>query len=216
MPIVRKTNETKVTLLNPKAGAWQSAEAVQVNLQPTPVGMQPSEYIQSTVAQADVGAIKTLNVRALHNQAELFFRLEWEDPNQDVDISDPSAFADGAAILFPFGSDAPLITMGSLDQPVNQWHWRADLQKPYNVTTAGLGTTYRTPQSFIEAGALWENGTWAVVFARPLQTPDPDNYLPFTVGQTIKAAFAVWQGSQKERAGLKSYSPTWTEFILEA
>jgi DMSO reductase family type II enzyme heme b subunit len=216
MPIAKKTNEAKAALLNPKAGTWQSAEAVQINLQPTPVGMQPSEYVQSTIAQSEVGATKTLNVRALHDQTELFFRLEWEDLQQDLDVTDPGAFADGAAILFPFGADAPLITMGSLDQPVNQWHWRADLQKPYNVTTAGLGTTYRTPQSFIEAGAIWENGKWALVLARPFQTTDPDNHVPFKVGQTIKAAFAVWQGSQKERAGLKSYSPAWTEFTLEA
>jgi DMSO reductase family type II enzyme heme b subunit len=216
MPIAKKTNEAKATLLNPQARTWGAAEIVVVRLEPTPISMQPSEYITSTYAQVLVEHVEKLEVKALHNGAELFFRLEWEDAHRDIDVSDPSTFADGAAILFPFGADAPLITMGSLDQPVNQWHWRADLQKPYNVTTAGLGTTYRTPQSFIEAGAVWENGRWALVFARLLQTSDPDNHVPFKIGQTIKAAFAVWQGSQKERAGLKSYSPTWTEFTLEA
>lgn len=215
MPIAKKTNEAKTALLNPKASAWNMAEVARIDLQPTPVGMQPSEYIQSTMAQAVAAAVKQLDVHALHNGAELFFRLAWEDAQRDIDVSDPSAFADGAAIIFPFGADAPLVTMGSLDQPVNQWHWRADLQKPYNVTTAGLGTTHRTPQSFVEASAVWENGKWALVFARPLQTNDPDNHVPFKVGQTIKVGFAIWEGFHRERAGLKSYSPDWTEFTLE-
>ncbi len=216
MPTIRKAAVAKATLLDPKAGVWREAEAVKLQLQPTPVAMQPSKYIRETYDQSAVGAVRELEVRALHNGSEIFWRLEWPDPTRDDDVSEANRFADGVAVMFPFGEDAPLITMGSQAQPVNQWHWRADLEKPYNVTTAGLGTTYRTPESFIEARAVWEGGRWAVVLARPLKTPDPDNHVPFQPGQTVKAAFCVWEGSNQERAGLKSYTPLWTEFTLEA
>ena len=216
MPVVKRAAVDKSTLLDPKAGVWREAEAVTLQLQATPVAMQPSKYIREAFDQSAIGAVKRLEVRALHNGSYVFFRLEWPDPDKDDDVSEPNRFADGAAVMFPFGEDAPLITMGSQAQPVNQWLWRADLEKPYNVTTAGLGTTYRTPESFIEAGSVWERGRWAVVLARSLETPDPDNHVTFKPGGTIKAGFCVWEGSNQERAGLKAYSPNWTEFTLEA
>lgn len=215
MPIIRRTAIEKGALLDPHHEGWGDAEAVSVALQATPVVMQPSEYVQSTVRQEEVGAIKGLEVRALHDGAALYFRLSWEDAQADEDTSDPSAFADGAAIMFPFGPDAPLITMGSPAQPVNQWHWRADAATPFNVTTAGLGTAYRTPTSPLEAQGIWQARSWSVVFARPLQTDDPDHHVPFQLGSTIKAAFCAWEGAAKERAGLKAYSPQWTEFSWE-
>lgn len=215
MPIIKRTTGAKDALLDPRHDVWEGAEATLLALQPTPVALQPSEYVQSTVQQEEVGAVKGLEVRALYDDLTLYFRLNWEDPRADEDTSDPSAFADGAAIMFPFGADAPLITMGSPAQPVNQWHWRADVAAPFNVTTAGLGTTYRTPASSLEAQGVWQAGRWFVVLARPLQTDDPDNQVPFQRGSTIKAAFCIWEGAARERAGLKAYSPQWTEFSLE-
>jgi len=215
MPLIRRTNDGRETLLDPGARVWGAAEAVQLNLVGTPVAMQPSEYIVSTVQQAEVGAIQRLEVRALHNGAQFALRLSWADPEVDRDVSEPGAFADGAAVMFPFGADAPLVTMGSPDQPVNQWHWRADQETPNNVTTAGLGTTYRTPTSRVEARASWQNGTWTVVLLRDLETDDPDHHAPLRADRPLKAAFCVWQGAAQERAGLKAYSPAWTEFPWE-
>jgi DMSO reductase family type II enzyme heme b subunit len=216
MVTVRRTDATKETLMDTNAGAWGVAESTKLDLQPTPVAMQPSEYIQSTVNQADVGAIKQLEVRALHNGQTLFFQLRWDDAEADESVVEPSDFSDGAAIMFPFKDDAPLIVMGTEDQPVNQWHWKADEPQPFNVTTAGLGTTYRTPESLVEAASAWQNGAWRVVLARDLETADPDNHVTFQANGTLKAAFCVWEGAAKERAGLKAFSPTWIEFDLEA
>ena len=216
MPVIKRVNSIKATLLDPTADVWRDADPAQLNLQPTPVGMQPSEYITSTVDQADVGAIRRLDVRALTNGDALFLHLSWPDPTQDTDSSEADRFADSVAVLFPFGDDAPIVTMGNEQQPVNQWHWRADVDRPLNVTTAGLGTSYRTPESFVEAEAYWENGQWAVVLARPLETSDPDNHVPFSSDRPIKAAFCVWDGNNRERAGLKSYTPSWTDFSWEA
>jgi len=212
---VKNANTSKENLMDVNNSAWSSAENVNIDLQPTPVTMQPSEYVQSTVKQENVGVIKKLEVRALHNGQTIFFQLRWADMQADISVEEPSDFSDGAAIMFPFKDDAPLIVMGKEDQPVNQWHWKADEPQPFNVTTAGLGTTYRTPESFVEVNSQWLNGAWAVVLARDLETSDPDNHVSFQVNQTLKAAFCIWEGSAKERAGVKSYSPAWTEFQLE-
>lgn len=215
MPLVKRV-AGDAKLLDPTSAVWRESEAVKLRLIPAPVVIQPSEYIYATVSQRDIGAVKELKARALHDGASIYYRLEWPDPTEDSKVDDADRFADGAAIMFPFGNDAPLVTMGWAEQPVNQWHWRADLARPYNVTSAGLGTTYRTPESFIEATARREAGRWALVLARSLQTPDPDNHVQFPPGSAIKAAFCIWEGGNRERAGLKSYSPRWIEFTLEA
>jgi hypothetical protein len=38
---------------------------------------------------------------------------------------------------------------------------------------------------------------------------------PFATVLADKVAFAVWEGSNQERAGLHSHSPEWLEFGIE-
>ncbi len=35
-------------------------------------------------------------------------------------------------------------------------------------------------------------------------------------GQTLRTTFAVWEGSNLERAGIKAFSPAWLELEIEA
>ena len=42
-----------------------------------------------------------------------------------------------------------------------------------------------------------------------------DEAVQFEAGGTYKVGCAVWQGSNNERAGLKSYSNSWYELELE-
>jgi len=57
----------------------------------------------------------------------------------------------------------------------------------------GRGTTRRTGQSF-PANGTYQNGQWNVIF----ELPD------LSAGTTV--AFAVWNGSQKDRDGRKYFS----------
>jgi len=52
-----------------------------------------------------------------------------------------------------------------------------------------------------------------VVFLRDLQTKDKEDAV-LKKGGTVPVAFAVWDGSNEERDGLKSIS-TWHEFKVE-
>ena len=59
-----------------------------------------------------------------------------------------------------------------------------------------------------------QNGRWKVVFKRSLQTEDAKNDLQFEIGKLIPIAFAIWDGSNSDVAGLKSVS-SWYYVILE-
>jgi len=136
---------------------------------------------------------------------------------RNLEMLDTNTFADGAGLLFPLKGDAPLLTMGAEGQPVTAWHWRADRPEKANTNVAaGLGTTRVTDASAIAVSASWTDGRWSVVFRRALTVPAAaDEALQLRVGETVKIAFAVWEGGNAERAGLKAFSPEWHEVVIE-
>jgi len=153
-------------------------------------------------------------VRSAHNGKEVFFLLEWPDDTQNIDYVGRD-FPDGAGILFPLKGDAPLDTMGSESQPVNAWFWRADSEDgAKNIVASGIGTVAESETSSIAARAQWQDGAWRVVFARPL-TVAGNQAVALEAGKSLKVAFAVWEGSSGERAGIKSFSKHWQELTLE-
>lgn len=207
------TAEAKV-LLDPAASAWDSVPAETIAMGGTPLAQQPSRYIRTAWSDRPIGSVRSLTVRAGHNGKEAFFLLEWRDNTQNTDYVGRD-FPDGAGILFPLKEDAPLKTMGSESQPVNAWFWRADFEDgAKNITASGIGTVEESEKSSIAARAQWKDGTWRVVFARPL-TVAGDQAVALEAGKSIKVAFAIWEGSSGERAGIKSFSKQWQELTLE-
>ena len=96
--------------------------------------------------------------------------------------------------------------------------WRADLKdQPHNTIAKGLGTTVFSKTCPIQTKSLWGNGAWAVVFTRALAVPDlKDEATQLAPGATVKVGFAVWEGSNGERAGVKSFSKEWRDLTLDA
>ncbi len=201
-------------LLEPDEDAWRQVREETLALEPTPLSAQPSGYVRAAWKGRPHGVTPELSVAAAHNGKAVFFRLHWRDESADEAISDTDRFADAAAVLFPLRDDAPLTSMGSPDQPVNAWYWRPDLEQPLNVTAAGLGTTVRQPDGGLEAGARHAEGEWAVVISRPFAARG-DAAAPLAPGRPGKVAFAVWQGSNKERAGLKAATLDWQPLEIE-
>jgi len=207
------TAEAKV-LLDPAASAWDEVAAETIALGGTPLAEQPSRYIRTVWSDRPIGSVRSLAVRSAHNGKEVFFLLEWRDDTQNTDYVGRD-FPDGAGILFPLNGDAPLRTMGSESQPVNAWFWRADLEEgARNITASGIGTVEESEKSPIAARAQWEDGTWRVVFARPLAAAG-NHAVALEAGKSVKVAFAVWDGSSGERAGIKAFSKQWRELTLE-
>lgn len=201
---------------DPDDAAWSAAELETVALAPTPLGLQPSRYL-AAAGERPVGRVTQVKVRALHNGRELAFHLEWEDAEGDTAPADNDVFPDGAALLFPLRGDAPLMTMGSPEKPVAAWHWRADHPEHARTQVAeGLGTTRVVDESAVATAASRQGGRWRLVFRRPLHVPDASGgALQIGVGDTLQVAFAVWEGANGERGGLKSFSPSWHAVTLE-
>jgi DMSO reductase family type II enzyme heme b subunit len=186
-----------------------------VTLQPTPVDSQPTEYVINAWKERPYGLTGDLRVAAAHNGEALFFRLSWKDETRNTGMSDTDRFTDGAAVLFPVRSDAPLLTMGTADRPVNAWYWRPDFEEALSVTATGLGTTVRNTGASVMASGSYGNGGWQVVIGRPFSAR-ADTGVALMPGQTGRAGFAVWQGSNQERAGIKSVTLDWQPLEIEA
>ncbi|MGQ9572062.1 MAG: ethylbenzene dehydrogenase-related protein [Dehalococcoidia bacterium] len=215
--LVKRVTATTESLLDPVAALWQQAEEVVVALIATPNHLLNSEYTQTIWPNIDYGGVPEVRVRALHNGDSIFFRLEWHVAQPATEISDIGVFTDGVGILWPIAGDAPITEMGATDQPVNAWLWRAELgDKPYSVTAVGRGTTERHVDNPLVAKSSLEAGTWRVVMGRPFRVDNPHRRtMELAPGMTPKAGFAVWEGANKERAGIKAYSAAWQEMTIE-
>jgi DMSO reductase family type II enzyme heme b subunit len=215
----KKVGFSRERLLDPTATEWSSISGEPLKLDATPLANQPSEYIKASRNEKEIGKVRSLMVQTAHNGTDIFFRLSWEDATKSCEITDTTVFPDGCGILMPLkGGDPPIDEMGSKDAPVNAWFWRADFNDAARNTVAhGLGTTQFSAQCPIQVKSLWGQGAWAVVFARALVLAEQkDETVQLAPGATVKVGFAVWEGSNSERAGLKSFSKEWRELALDA
>jgi len=202
-------------LLDPASPQWDGVRASELTLQPTPITAQPSLYVQEKWKETPYGVTRRLAVRAAHNGERLYFHLSWPDETNDEAIHDTDQFADAAAVLFPVNGDAPLQSMGSPQAPVNAWYWRPDLEQPLSITAQGTGTTSRTQDPELSASGIHSRGAWRVVIRRRLDSPQPE-YVSLQPGAPGKVGFAVWQGSNQERGGLKAVTLDWQQLEIEA
>lgn len=204
-------------LLRPESKAWQDAPVNEVVLSPTPLEMQPTEYVRVSRNGRPYGVDSSMKVSALHNGTSVFFHLVWQDESENGPINDINQFADAAAVMFPIVEDAPLIGMGIKGKPVNVWLWRADWERPKNVAAEGMGTTVRRDDPALSSAARYADGQWDLVVGRLLEDKGaPEGTIALAPGTVSKIAFALWQGSNQERAGLKAFSPDWQELELDA
>lgn len=202
-------------LLDPTAAVWRNAPRVDLSLMGTPLGLQPTGAIKASWADKTIGAVKGVNVGALTDGQNLLFRLEWSDPTENRAITDNNKFVDGAAILFPTVPDAPLVLMGAKGAPVNVWYWRADEAAGSHIVAEGFGTTRIIDRDRVRTRAAWSDGRWQVVLARALKVDSPEPVANVQSGAPAQFAIAVWDGANSERAGIKAFSPTWTEISIE-
>lgn len=215
----KKVTATRDRLLDPLAAEWNDIPGETLKLDATPLANQPSEYIKASRNEREIGKVRSLMVQAAHNGNEVFFRLTWEDPNKNVEVSDNNVFPDGCGVLMPLGGgDPPIDEMGSESAPVNAWYWRADFNDTArNVTARGLSTTTDSKKCAVQTKSVYNQGAWAVVFVRALAVPEQkEETVQLSAGQSTKVGFAVWEGSNAERAGVKAFSKEWRELTLEA
>ena len=194
------------SLLNGGPAVWNQIAVKRVGLNRT-----PPLYDTDEPATLE---IQSVDVRTARAGGKLLVQLSWRDPTRDaitlaevpktqpetrfrkVQTEADDSFFDAAAIMFPSrsgsGAIAPSLQMGDAEHPVEIYYWNAT-RGAMLMQAQGRGTTRRTGQNF-PANGTYQNGQWNVIF----ELPD----LP--AGTTV--AFAVWNGSQKDRDGRKYFS----------
>ncbi len=225
---------------DPWSGVWDGAPAREVPLS-----------VQNLVPPFGGGVVDGVVVRALFDDERIYLSLEWSDPAAEAEVNATEAFSDAAALQFPaIPGSTPPYTMGSEDEPVNIWQWKAvwqhDIDEGFatsatrypdtyadvypnaddplfnpagyvgnplaqrthassveNLVAAGFGTLTSAAIQDVEGSGEWRDGTWRVVFGRPLQAA-ADGLAGFTPGSSTQVAFAVWDGGSGDRNGLKS------------
>jgi hypothetical protein len=193
-------------LFNGGPVAWSQIAVKHVALNRTPPLYDTDEPATLEISSVDV--------RLARLSKNLLVQLSWRDPTHDATIltevpnTPPETrfrkvqteaddrFFDAAAVMFPAksgsGAIAPSLQMGDAEHPVEIYYWNAT-RGSMVMQAQGRGTTRRTGQNF-PANSTYQNGQWNVIF----ELPD----LP--AGTTV--AFAVWNGSQKDRDGRKYFS----------
>lgn len=183
----------------PNAGDWSEVPASDVPLTSAPSG----------APNADDTTVEEIDVQSATTEDRLYLRLRWTDATRDANVSQFRSFTDAVAVQFPANrSSRPPIAMGGQDNRVNVWYWGSDTGTQ-ELIAGGTGSTTAVQSPAIEAEGSYEgsgeNATWTVVYSRSLEAPG-ENRTSIDEDGDLDVAFAVWNGSNGERAGQKAVS----------
>jgi len=191
------TTASGAALDGPNAAGWSEVPASDVALASAP----------SSVPNAGDTSIERVHVQAARNDGTFYVRLQWADPSRNVSGDSPRGFVDAAAVQFPVDtSSRPPIAMGGPDNRVNVWYWSGD-GATQELLAGGAGTTtpFRSPT--VDANATYADGTWTVVYTRPVAVDDGSaNRTTLATDGRLDVAVAVWNGGNDERSGQKAVS----------
>lgn len=186
---------------------WERLPEYRVHMVPAPA-VHPS--VELRVKADDPGYDLYFNVA--RTSERMYFRLRWRDASMD-DATTRDKFRDGAAVEMAVGTDDTSYLMGSgPEAPVNIWYWSADGSAVQNLAAGGYGSLTPLDTQSVSGDARYQQmegdpNQWQVVMSRPL--PPADKHEVSFDRPQVPVAFAVWQGSDGQRDGLKSVSEGW-------
>lgn len=192
--------------LDPESSQWEKVSPEEVPLMPTPLGMQPTEYIREKWKNKPYGNTSNVAVKVVLDHQKIAFHLKW--------FSGAKHPKDAAAIALPVKGNPILVMMGSKTDPIHFLHWMHAKEEVRSTFSQGIGTTQPGEDVLPEGQANWSNGHWSVVITRALGSGE--KVAPLIPGQNSKIGFAIWNGANDERAGLKAFSMDWKELFLPA
>lgn len=113
-------SSTSVATLRPDSREWNALPGDTIDLIAQPM-FQPKPKGTTT---------EKLTVRSLHDNKNIAFLLEWND-SEKSEAGKLGEYSDAVAIQFPMNSkdEPPPIIMGSKEDPVHIFHWRAQYQR---------------------------------------------------------------------------------------
>ena len=213
---VERHSLNAVELKNGRARAWAAIEEKVLPLAPSPIAL--TEYVSPYMSKSTGhGKTEKIRVRMTHDGTTFSMRLSWPDPDKDDELTDLDQFSDAVSVMFPLSRGATAFSMGSAGKPVNAWLWKADEKEPYDVFAEGYATSKRRPASTsgLSANGYFDDGNWVVVLQRPMKAAAQE-YVPFEAGVDTAVAFAVWEGSNRERSAQKAVSGEFMSISVDA
>ena len=162
---------------------------------PSVLAMQPTEYIVNDLRMVHDGEIFAVN-------------LHWPE-----ELHEGGQFPSAAAVAMPVFSQAPLVTMGSADEPIHILYWNKKTDSARSMIAHGIGTSDKGPSVGEKSVAKKSDGHWRVTLTRGLG--HGENIAPLSSGKHQKIGLVIWNGSNDERAGIKAFSPNWLDFHVE-
>ncbi|MBW2314909.1 MAG: hypothetical protein JRH10_12015 [Deltaproteobacteria bacterium] len=176
----------------------------KISMIAAPVGLSPGGYVPKAYAERTAPKTPVAEFEAAKSGDVWQIRLRWAcaEPHRELG-DDVDRFIDAAAVLAPTVADAPMMTMGAPGKALEGALWRADRTGLIGVRAEGLGTVERgdAPEGW-GAKAEWKAGRWSLDFELPGWS---------VLDARRRLAFAIWQGAEGGRGGLKSVSPGWIE-----
>jgi complex iron-sulfur molybdoenzyme family reductase subunit gamma len=121
--------------------------------------------------------------------------------DSDAGLRDPVEIYTGASVDGYPSTDTLFYTARAAGNP----YANPDLGAVQTLVSRAFGQLTTSTVQDVRGKGVWENDTWAVVFARPYTSDSPD-HAGFSSGARTDVAFAVWDGSQDERNGMKAAS----------
>ena len=169
-----------------------------------------------------------ITVRALFNDKEIAFLLEWDDRTKSVPgdadaekLSEGEVFEDAVAIQLPTSipeaMQKPYFGHGDKEMGVNQWYWssgNATAAKVIDSTGLGSGKARDAAKTDVKGKGEYKAGVWRVILKRSLATANTKDAIQFEPGKFIPIGFANWDGSNGEK-GSKHTMTTWYWVLLE-
>jgi complex iron-sulfur molybdoenzyme family reductase subunit gamma len=126
---------------------------------------------------------------------------QWRATNQDgLGESANDLFPDAQVDFYPSTEDL-FFSARDVGNPVAV----SGAGSTENLVAQGFGTLADTEAGEVQGRGSWDDGVWTVVVARDL-VADGNDQVGFTNSAPVDTAFAIWNGSQKERNGKKSVS----------
>lgn len=167
-----------------------------------PAQLSPGNYVRSAYASQVTPVVNKLNIDAQRSGDSWEIRLQWRCENPVTSLQGSTdRFVDAAAILVPTHEQSQWLTMGSAEAPVEGVLWRPDRSDLIRISAQGLGSVQRhAPAPTWRIKASHDNGIYTLHWLLPKWDP---------LNRFSRCGFALWNGAQQQRGGVKSVSTEW-------
>lgn len=130
------------------------------------------------------------------------WKADWQNDIDNGFVSVPDVYPNAVSDYYPFKDDDTFYPGRESGNSASETNRETPVE---DLVAAGFGTLTTAGRQTVQGRGVWDDGRWYVVFGREMRSPG-GLYVPFDDGSKLNVAFAVWDGAEGERDGIKSVS----------